>query len=156
MAQDDVIHQTANSVRRKPELFISSFKEGGLNVIQSFTLKQVKPTAKWVIIFLIIQWHYKYYIPYYSHKIYKMVSLVAQINYIAHHIYTNKKTSERHKRRSILMTSKAEITLLLLHYKAMLYGKSEGVLFSETVKSSIPSMSFDEKTKISWSSKNKR
>ena len=38
----------------------------------------------------------------------------------------------------------------------MLYGKSEGVLFSETVKSSIPSMSFDEKTKISWSSKNKR
>ena len=54
------------------------------------------------------------------------------------------------------MTSKAEITLLLLHYKAMLYGKSEGVLFSETVKSSIPSMSFDEKTKISWSSKDKR
>ena len=46
MAQDDVIHQTANSVRRKPEQFISSFKEGGLNVIQSFTLKQVKPTAK--------------------------------------------------------------------------------------------------------------
>jgi len=45
MAQDDVIHQTANSVRRKPEQFISSFK-GGLNVIQSFTLKQVKPTAK--------------------------------------------------------------------------------------------------------------
>lgn len=88
-----------NSVRRKPEQFISSFK-GGLNVIQSFTLKQVKPTAKWVIIFLIIQWHYKYYIPYYTHKIYKMVSLVAQINYIAHHIYTNKKTSERHKRRS--------------------------------------------------------
>lgn len=43
MAQDDVIHQTANSVRRKPEQFISSFKEGGLNVIQSFTLKQVKP-----------------------------------------------------------------------------------------------------------------
>lgn len=54
------------------------------------------------------------------------------------------------------MTSKAEITLLLLHYKAMLYRKSEGVLFSETVKSSIPSMSFDEKTKIFWSSKNKR
>ena len=46
MAQDDVIHQTANSVRRKPEQFISSFKEGVLNVIQSFTLKQVKPTAK--------------------------------------------------------------------------------------------------------------
>ena len=46
MAQDDVIHQTANSVRRKLEQFISSFKEGGLNVIQSFTLKQVKPTAK--------------------------------------------------------------------------------------------------------------
>ena len=44
--QDDVIHQTANSVRRKPEQFISSFKEGGLNVIQSFTLKQAKPTAK--------------------------------------------------------------------------------------------------------------
>ena len=50
------------------------------------------------------------------------------------------------------MTSKAEITLLLLHYKAMLYGKSEGVLFSQTVKSR---MSFDEKTKISWSSNNK-
>ena len=46
MAQDDIIHQTAISVRRKPEQFISSFKEGGLNVIQSFTLKQVKPTAK--------------------------------------------------------------------------------------------------------------
>ena len=46
MAQDDVIHQTANSVRRKPEQFISSFKEGGLNLIQSFSLKQVKPTAK--------------------------------------------------------------------------------------------------------------
>lgn len=85
-----------------------------------------------------------------------LVLLVAQINCIAHHIYTNKKTSERHKRRCISMTSKAEITLLLLHYKAMLYRKSEGVLFSETVKSSIPSMSFDEKTKISWSSKNKR
>ena len=46
MAQDDVIHQTANSVRGKPEQFISSFEEGGLNVIHSFTLKQVKPTAK--------------------------------------------------------------------------------------------------------------
>lgn len=46
MAQDDVIHQPANSVRRKPEQFISLFKEGVLNVIQSFTLKQVKPTAK--------------------------------------------------------------------------------------------------------------
>lgn len=85
-----------------------------------------------------------------------LVLLVAQINCIAHHIYTNKKTSERHKRRCISMTSKAQITLLLLHYKAMLYRKSEGVLFSETVKSSIPSMSFDEKTKIFWSSKNKR
>jgi len=46
MAQDDVIHQTENFVTRKPEQFISSFKEGGLNETQSFTLKQVKPTAK--------------------------------------------------------------------------------------------------------------
>ena len=77
-----------------------------------------------------------------------LVLLVAQINYIAHHMSTNKKTSERHKRRSISMTSKAEITLLLLHYKAMLYRKSEGVLFSETVKSRIPSISFDEKLRF--------
>ena len=43
-AENDVIHQTANSIRRKQQQFISSFKEGGINIIQSFTLKQVKPT----------------------------------------------------------------------------------------------------------------
>ena len=48
MADDDVIHQTANSIRRKQQQFISSFKEGGLNIVQSFTLKQVKPTSKYV------------------------------------------------------------------------------------------------------------
>ena len=47
MADDDVIHQTANSICRKQQ-FISSFKEGGLNIVQSFTLKQVKPTSKYV------------------------------------------------------------------------------------------------------------
>ena len=46
MAEDDVIHQTANSVRRKQQQFVSSLKEGGLNIIHSFTLKQVKLTAK--------------------------------------------------------------------------------------------------------------
>jgi len=49
-------------------------------------------------------------------------------------MYTNKKTSKKHNRRSISMTSKAGITLFLLYYKAMLYGKSEGVLFCETVE----------------------
>lgn len=48
MADDDVIHQTANPIRRKQQQFISSFKEGGLNILQSFTLKQVKPTPKYV------------------------------------------------------------------------------------------------------------
>ena len=70
------------------------------------------------------------------------VLLVARINYIAHHMYTNKKTSKKHNRRSISMTSKAGITLFLLYYKAMLYGKSEGGLFCETVKSRVPSISF--------------
>ena len=42
--ENDVIHQTAVSIRRKQKQFINSFKEGGLNIIQSFTLKQVKPT----------------------------------------------------------------------------------------------------------------
>lgn len=42
--ENDVSHQTAVSIRRKQKQFISSFKEGGVNIIQSFTLKQVKPT----------------------------------------------------------------------------------------------------------------
>ena len=49
-----------------------------------------------------------------------LVLLVAQINYIAHYMYANKKTPEKQNRRSISMTSKARITLLLLNYKAML------------------------------------
>ena len=41
---ENVIHQTANSIRRKQQQFINSFKEGGVNIVQSFTLKRVKPT----------------------------------------------------------------------------------------------------------------
>ena len=41
---NDVIHQTAICVRQKQQQFINSLKEGGVNIIQSFTLKQVKPT----------------------------------------------------------------------------------------------------------------
>ena len=46
--ENDVIHQTANSIRRKQQQFINSFKEGGLNIVQSFTLKQVKPTLSMI------------------------------------------------------------------------------------------------------------
>ena len=40
-AADDVIHQTATSIKRNKDQFLKSFSEGGLNIIQSFTLKQV-------------------------------------------------------------------------------------------------------------------
>lgn len=46
--ENDVVHQTANSIRRKQQQFINSFKEGGVNIIQSFTLKQVKPTLSMI------------------------------------------------------------------------------------------------------------
>ena len=42
--ENDVIHQTPICICRKQQQFISSLKEGGVNIIQSFTLKQVKPT----------------------------------------------------------------------------------------------------------------
>lgn len=41
MAEEDVIHQTANSINRNQQQFLTSCKEGGINIIQSFTLKQV-------------------------------------------------------------------------------------------------------------------
>ena len=40
--ENDVIHQKAICIRRKQH-FINSLKEGGVNIIQSFILKQVKP-----------------------------------------------------------------------------------------------------------------
>ena len=42
--ENDVIQQTAICIHRKQQQFINSLKEGGVNIIQSFTLKQVKPT----------------------------------------------------------------------------------------------------------------
>lgn len=47
-AENDVIHQTAISIRRKQQQFINSFKEGGVNIIQSFTLNQVKSTLSMI------------------------------------------------------------------------------------------------------------
>ena len=38
---DDVIHQTATLIKRNKALFLKSFSEGSLNILQSFTLKQV-------------------------------------------------------------------------------------------------------------------
>jgi len=49
MAVDDVIHQTATSIRRKQEQFLNSFKEGGLTITKSFTLKQVNTYSKHVL-----------------------------------------------------------------------------------------------------------
>lgn len=46
---DDVIHQTATSIKRKKDQFLKSFSEGGLNIIQSFTLKQVSNNYKDVL-----------------------------------------------------------------------------------------------------------
>lgn len=40
-AADDVIHQTAASIKRNKDQFLKSFSEGGLNIIQSFTLKEL-------------------------------------------------------------------------------------------------------------------
>lgn len=40
-AADDIIYQTATSIKRNKDQFLKSFSEGGLNIIQSFTLKQV-------------------------------------------------------------------------------------------------------------------
>ena len=40
-AAEDIIQQTATSVRRQKEQFLQSCSAGGLNIIHSFTLKQV-------------------------------------------------------------------------------------------------------------------
>ena len=48
-AADDVIHQTATSIKRNNNQFLKSFSEGGLNIIQSFTLKQVSHNYKDVL-----------------------------------------------------------------------------------------------------------
>ena len=40
-AEDDVINQTGTSIKRNKDQFLKSISEGGLNIIQSFTLKQV-------------------------------------------------------------------------------------------------------------------
>ena len=40
-AADDVIHQTAASIKRNKDEFLKLFSEGGLNIIQSFTLKEL-------------------------------------------------------------------------------------------------------------------
>ena len=45
---DDIIHQTATSIKRNNQ-FLKSFSEGGLNIIQSFTLKQVSHNYKDVL-----------------------------------------------------------------------------------------------------------
>ena len=59
--ENDVIHQTAISIRRKQQQFIDSFKEGGVNIIQSFTLKHVKPTNSIIRFTLCIINHLFYY-----------------------------------------------------------------------------------------------
>ena len=46
--ENGVIHQTAISICRKQKQFINSLKEGGVNIIQSFTLKQVEPTLSMI------------------------------------------------------------------------------------------------------------
>lgn len=48
-AADDIIHQTATSIKRNKDQFLKSFSEGGLNIIQSFTLKQVSNNYKDVL-----------------------------------------------------------------------------------------------------------
>ena len=48
-AADDVIHQTATSIKRNKNQFLKSFSEGGLNNIQFFTLKQVSHNYKDVL-----------------------------------------------------------------------------------------------------------
>lgn len=44
-AADDIIQQTANNIRRKKEQYLQSCSKGGINIIQSFTLKQVSIAA---------------------------------------------------------------------------------------------------------------
>ena len=39
--EEDIVQQMANSIRRKKYQFLHSCLEGGLNINQSFTLKQV-------------------------------------------------------------------------------------------------------------------
>jgi len=46
---DDVIHQTATSINRNKDQFLKSFSEGGLNIIKSFTLKQMSNNYKDVL-----------------------------------------------------------------------------------------------------------
>ena len=43
------MHQTAASIKRNKDQFLKSFSEGGLNIIQSFTLKQVSNNYKDVL-----------------------------------------------------------------------------------------------------------
>jgi len=40
-AADDITHQTATSIKRNKDQFLESFSDAGLNILQSFTLKQV-------------------------------------------------------------------------------------------------------------------
>ena len=44
-AADDVIHQTAASIKRNKDQFLKLFSEGGLNIIQSFTQHACKTSA---------------------------------------------------------------------------------------------------------------
>ena len=46
---DDVIHQTATSINRNKDQLLKSFSEGGLNIIKSFTLKQMSNNYKGVL-----------------------------------------------------------------------------------------------------------
>jgi len=46
---DDVINQTATSINRNKDQFLKSFSEGGLNIIKSFTLKQMSNNYKDVL-----------------------------------------------------------------------------------------------------------
>ena len=48
-AADDIIHQTATLIKRNKDQFLKSFSKGGLNIIQSFTLKQVSNNYKDVL-----------------------------------------------------------------------------------------------------------
>ena len=45
----DVIHQIATSIKRNKGQLLKSFSEGGLNIIQSFTLKEVSNNYKDVL-----------------------------------------------------------------------------------------------------------
>ena len=45
-AAEDFVEQTATSVRRQEEQFLQSCSKGALNIIHSFTLKQVSKQSK--------------------------------------------------------------------------------------------------------------